>query len=84
MLQRLNFVLPLLQKLVQVLDELEALKPKFQQRVSELNRANAGEQLVKVDRQERFAVTSGTFSQDWSSAGRNSNMIMDKQVCICF
>ncbi|XP_031398395.1 AMSH-like ubiquitin thioesterase 3 [Punica granatum] len=67
-------------KLLNVLDELEALKPEFQQRVEELNKDDAGLQLVGLDSQERrTGYTSDTASVDWSSAAGSSFSSMDKR-----
>lgn len=63
-----------------VLDELEALKPEFQRRVEELNRGNTGLQLVGLDSEDRTRYTSGTASVNWPSNVGSSFSATDNQV----
>ncbi|KAK4775787.1 hypothetical protein SAY87_023748 [Trapa incisa] len=67
-------------KLLNVMDELEALKPKFHQRVEELNRGHAGLQLVELDTEARTCYTSETASLNWSSDVGSSFSTTDKQI----
>lgn len=69
-----------LQKLISVLDELEHLKPEFDRRVSELNKAHAGTQLPQLDDPERSLYSSENSSLQWPAVNKRSPTISSKQV----
>lgn len=71
----------LFQRLIAVLDELEALKPEFQRRLHELNRANGGVQLLELDSSDRISYGAETSSLELLTVNKKSNPRMDmKQV----
>ncbi|KAK4773159.1 hypothetical protein SAY87_028178 [Trapa incisa] len=67
-------------KLLNVIDELESLKPEFQRRVEELNRGHAGLQLVERDGEDRTRYTTEVASLNWSSDIGSSFSAADKQI----
>ncbi|XP_018716016.2 AMSH-like ubiquitin thioesterase 3 [Eucalyptus grandis] len=68
------------QKVCDVLDELESLKPEFQCRVDELEEADAGSQMLEFDNSDRNAYASRTFPLEWPSTSRSSYSSTDKKV----
>lgn len=71
----------LFQRLIAVLDELEALKPEFQRRLKELNRTNGESELIKFDGSDRTLNGAETSSSEWPVANKKLNLRVDsKQV----
>ncbi|KAF8015577.1 hypothetical protein BT93_H1178 [Corymbia citriodora subsp. variegata] len=66
-------------KLLDVVNELESLKPEFHRRVDELNEADAGSQMLEFDNSERTAYASRTLPLEWPSTSRNSYSSTDKK-----
>lgn len=71
----------LFQRLIAVLDELEALKPEFQRRLKELNRTNGESELIKFDGSDRTLNGAETSSSEWPVSNKKLNLRVDsKQV----
>lgn len=66
--------------MLNVLDELEALRPEFKRLVEEFNKGYAGPQLVEPDSQERTGYTSERASMNWPSTVGSSFSGTDKWV----
>lgn len=66
-----------LQKLASVLDELESLKPEFQRRVDELNRAHSGARFPQLEGPESTLFSSETSSSEWPTHAKNSYLSID-------
>ncbi|KAI4303158.1 hypothetical protein MLD38_038821 [Melastoma candidum] len=66
-------------KLLEVLDELELLKPEFHRRVQELNQAQSGVQLVELDDQERPTCSSRTGIADGPSKSSTPYLSLQKR-----
>ncbi|XP_031264521.1 AMSH-like ubiquitin thioesterase 3 [Pistacia vera] len=64
-------------RLISVLDELESLKPEFQHRVNELNRAHGRAQLVELDSADRTSYGAETSSLEWPIVDKTSHSSMD-------
>ncbi|XP_022741644.1 AMSH-like ubiquitin thioesterase 3 isoform X2 [Durio zibethinus] len=65
-------------RLLGVLDELESLKPEVQRRVEELNKDQAGAQLVELDGHETTSYGLVKMSPlDWLPVNKGSNMNLD-------
>ncbi|KAJ0093197.1 hypothetical protein Patl1_24936 [Pistacia atlantica] len=65
------------ERLIAVLDELESLKPEFQHRVNELNRAHGRAQLVELDSADRTSYGAETSSLEWPIVDKTSHSSMD-------
>ncbi|XP_059628892.1 AMSH-like ubiquitin thioesterase 3 isoform X1 [Cornus florida] len=63
-------------KLLAVLDELESLKPEFDRRVNEMNKAFARAQHYQLDGRER-TYGSDAFSLEWPSVNREVSLSID-------
>uniref|UniRef100_A0A2P2MGA5 MPN domain-containing protein n=1 Tax=Rhizophora mucronata TaxID=61149 RepID=A0A2P2MGA5_RHIMU len=59
-------------RLLPVLDELESLKPEFQNQLEELNEEYLRAHLHEVDGPERGTFGLEAYSLEWPSVGRNS------------
>lgn len=69
-----------LQKLLNVLDELESLKPEAQRLVNKLNEAQAVSQLPQLECLEGTSYGLGTPSLEWPPVNNNSLGINIRQV----
>lgn len=71
------------QKLSAVLDELEALKPKFRRLLNERNKAHSGTQDYQLDAQGSTSYSLEESPSEWPSVNRKTSLgINDKQVFV--
>ncbi|KAK1567791.1 hypothetical protein Q3G72_016665 [Acer saccharum] len=66
-------------RLIAVLDELESLKPEFDRRVDELNRAHGGAQLLELDGTESTSYGAETSSLEWPAVNKRSYSSVDSK-----
>ena len=74
-------VIVLSQKLLNILDELESLKPEVNRRVRELNEVDSKHQLLQLDGPETTSYDSQT-SLAWPSENKKWPSINVKQVTL--
>lgn len=66
-------------RLIAVLDELESLKPEFNRRVEELNRAHGGAQLRELDGTESTSNGAETSSLEWPAVKKSPYSAVDSK-----